>query len=179
MRLPCWNFTGGAFAVFGCFGRLKCCGLIGFPWANFPFPAFWPETVAVFAWFGLPAPLQLGCSLPFIRRFGCLSLSLGLVLLGFLSLISSVGSLSRLRLLLRDRLPLTFGSSCLSGRDTLPLRFDPFWAFALPTVPSSFSWRLLLHLLPDARWPESHAGPFAPAFSVAISFLLFAHRLRR
>src|ERR1041385_615555 len=34
MRLPCWNFTGGAFAVFGCFAMLKCCGLIGLPAAT-------------------------------------------------------------------------------------------------------------------------------------------------
>jgi len=76
-------------------------------------------------------------------------------------------------------LPLTFGSSYLAGRDTLPLRFDLFLAFALPTVPSSFSWRLLLHLLPDARWREWHAGLLAAASLVAISFLLFARRLRR
>src|SRR5206468_11057845 len=56
MCLPCWNFTGGAFAVFGCFERLKCCGLTGLPWANFPFAALWPAVVAVFAWFGLLAP---------------------------------------------------------------------------------------------------------------------------
>src|SRR6266436_6257757 len=31
MCLPCWNFTAGAFAVFGCFERLKCCGLSGLP----------------------------------------------------------------------------------------------------------------------------------------------------
>src|SRR5262249_10195026 len=37
--------------------------------------------------------------LPFIRPFGCLSLRLRLVLLAFLSLISSVGSLNFLRLL--------------------------------------------------------------------------------
>ena len=36
----------------------------------------------------------------------------------------------------RDRLPSTFGSSYLAGRDTLPLRFDSFLAFGLPTVPS-------------------------------------------
>jgi len=56
MRLPCWNVTRGAFAVFGCFARLKCCGLSGLFFANFPFAAFWFETVAVFAWFRLPAP---------------------------------------------------------------------------------------------------------------------------
>ena len=33
MRLPCWNFTAGATALFGlvCLGRLKCCGLCGLP----------------------------------------------------------------------------------------------------------------------------------------------------
>src|SRR5438876_4684173 len=63
MRLPGWNFTGGAFAVFGCFGTSKCCGLIGLPAvAALPAPAALPTSpglptsVGFAVAFALPAP---------------------------------------------------------------------------------------------------------------------------
>src|SRR2546430_1512273 len=46
MRLPCWNFTEGAFAVFGCLGTLKCCGLIGLPAAALLLAILFPACVA-------------------------------------------------------------------------------------------------------------------------------------
>src|SRR5204863_171309 len=59
MCLPSWNFTGGAFAVFGCFGRSKCCGLTGLPAvAALPAPAALPTSVGL--------PISVGFAVVFI-----------------------------------------------------------------------------------------------------------------
>jgi hypothetical protein len=47
MCLPWWNFTGGAFAVFGCFVTLKCCGLNGLPLAALPLDAVFADVAVV------------------------------------------------------------------------------------------------------------------------------------
>ena len=174
MRLPCWNFTGGAFAVFGCFGRLKCCGLTGLPCANFPFAAFWPETVAVFACSACLLPSLGQRSLLWLLAFHS-PLWLLVSQLGFGSSWLSEFDKQRWKseppsLFVRDRLPLTFGSSYLSGRDTLPLRFDPFWAFALPTVPSSFSWRLSSTSCRMRRWLSRMLGRLRLLFRLRFLF---------
>src|SRR5262245_61160608 len=73
MRLPCWNCTGGAFAVFGCCGTLKRCGFTGFPAATPAFPGLLAAAPAtsglvpgsaglVVPGSGLPAPVALAPS---------------------------------------------------------------------------------------------------------------------
>jgi hypothetical protein len=68
IRLFGWNFTGGAFAVFGCFATLKCCGLNGFPAATPAFPGL-PPGPGLGAPAGLPAaaasPVVAALPLPF------------------------------------------------------------------------------------------------------------------
>src|SRR5439155_21010624 len=76
-----------------------------------------------------------------------------------------------------DSPQLKFRSSCPFGGSQLQLWCVSFDCFGPDELPSKLSYRRLLH--PLRAWVELHAGPFAPAFSVAISFLLFSHRLRR
>src|SRR6266540_3246776 len=69
MCLPCWKVTGGAFAVFGCFGRSKCCGLIGLDAVvALVAPAALPTSAGLPTSIGLPVvvgfPVVVGLAAP-------------------------------------------------------------------------------------------------------------------